>query len=157
MDVQQAWATTHVVAAVTALVTGLAVLRARKATSAHRAWGTLYGLALVLVSGAALFLHRESAFGVFHGLAVVSLVTLVIGLAPMVLGRRSAAVVGIHAYCMTWSYAGLVAAGCGQLAVALGDDLSPWGVPVMIATVLGISAAVIFVKVPTALSRVLAG
>lgn len=157
MDVQGAWATAHVLAAVTALVAGLAALRARKGTYAHRATGTVYGVALVLVNGAALSLHRESTFGVFHALAVISLGTLVVGLAPLVLGKRSAVVVAIHAYCMTWSYAGLAAAGIGQLAVAVGDGRSPWLVPVMIATVLCISAVVIRTKVPSALGRVPTG
>ena len=52
---------------------------------------------LVVVNVAALSLHREDdTFGVFHALA-------------------------IHAYCMTWSYAGLAAAGCGQLTAAVGE------------------------------------
>jgi hypothetical protein len=55
---------------------------------------------------------------------------------------------------MTWSYAGLVAAGCGQLAVA--QDLAGWVVPVVIGMVLSISGVVIFGRVPSTLDRVLA-
>ena len=51
-----------------------------------------------------------------------------------------------HAYCMTWSYAGLVAAGCGQLAVTVGGpDIRPWVVPVGDRR----SAVAIFGRVPT--------
>jgi hypothetical protein len=118
--------------------------------------GTAYVLALILVNVAALSLHRENTFGVFHALAVVSLVTITAGLSPLLLGKRSPMVITTHAYCMTWSYAGLVAAGCGQLTVAVGQDVGAWVVPVAIATVLSISGAVIFGRVPPVLDRMLA-
>ena len=106
--------------------------------------GAVYVLARALVNVAALSLHRESAFGVFHALAVVSLVTIGVGLGPLLLGRRSAAVIATHAYCMAWSYAGLVVAGCGQLAVAVGQGDRAGAVPVVIGTVLSISGVIIF-------------
>ena len=112
-------------------------------------------LALVLVNVAALSLHRENTFGVFHALAVVSLATIAVGLSPLLFGKRSPMVITAHAYCMTWSYAGLVAAGCGQLTVAVGQDVGAWVVPVAIATVLSISGVVIFGRVPSTLDRML--
>ena len=156
VDWEQALATGHVVAALSALLTGAAVLLLPKGTHTHRTIGTLYVLALVLVNVAALSLHRESAFGVFHALAVISLVTITVGLSPLLLGKRSPAVFATHAYCMTWSYAGLVAAGCGQLAVAVGQDLGAWVVPVVIGTALSLSGVVIFGRVPSTLERILA-
>ncbi len=117
--------------------------------------GTVYVVALLLVNVAALSLHREDTFGVFHALAVVSLVTIAAGLSPLLLGKRSPMVIANHAYCMTWSYAGLVAAGCGQLGAAVGQDFGAWVVPVVIGTVLSISAVVIFGRVPSTLERML--
>jgi uncharacterized membrane protein len=149
-------ATGHVLAAFSALGAGAAVLLLPKGTHTHRVLGTVYVLALLLVNVAALSLHRESTFGVFHALAVVSLVTIAVGLSPLLLGKRSPMVLTTHAYCMTWSYAGVVAAGCGQLTVAVGEDVAAWAVPVAIATVLSISGVVIFGRVPTTLERVLA-
>jgi hypothetical protein len=90
------------------------------------------------------------------GAAVVllpSLVTIAVGLSPFLLGKRSPTVMTTHAYCMTWSYAGLVAAGCGQLTVAVGQDVGAWIVPLAIATVLAISGVVIFGRVPSTLDR----
>jgi len=107
------------------------------------------------VNVAALSLHREDTFGVFHALAVVSLATLAVGLTPMLVGKRSPVVIAVHAYCMTWSYAGLVAAGSGQLAAAVGEDAGDWIVPVAIATVLVICGAAIFVRVPLTVDRML--
>ena len=146
----------HVLAALSALGAGAAVLLVPKGTHIHRVIGTLYVLALVLVNVAALSLHRENTFGVFHALAVVSLVTIAVGLSPLLLGKRTPMVIATHAYCMTWSYAGLVAAGCGQLAVAVGQDFGAWVVPVAIAAVLSISGVVIFGRMPSTLDRVLA-
>ena len=156
VDWEQAVATGHVVAALSALLAGVAVLLLRKGTPTHRAMGTVYALALVLVDAAALSLHRENVFGVFHALAVASLVTIAVGLSPLLLGRRSPRIIATHAFCMTWSYAGLAAAGCGQLAVAVGQDLSAWVVPVVIGAVLSASGVVIFGRVPSTLDRILA-
>jgi uncharacterized membrane protein len=156
VDWEQAIATGHIVAAVSALLAGAAVLLRPKGTRTHRRIGTVYISALVLVNVAALSLHRENAFGLFHALAVASLVTIAVGLSPLLLGKRSETVIATHAYCMTWSYAGLVAAGCGQLAVAVGQDFSAWVVPVVIGTVLIVSAVIIFARVPSIFDRMMA-
>ena len=150
---EQALAAGHVLAACSALLMGAAVLRSPKGTQSHRMRGAVYVLALVLVNVAALSLHRESTFGVFHALAVVSLVTIGVGLVPLLFGSRSAPVIATHAYCMAWSYAGLVAAGCGQLVVAVGQGDGAWAVPVVIGTVLSISGVVIFGRVPSILDH----
>ena len=156
MDWEQVVATAHVVAAVSALLAGVAVLLLPKGTHTHRSIGTSYVLALVLVNVAALSLHRENAFGVFHALAVASVVTMAVGLSPLLLGKRSPRVIATHAFCMTWSYAGLAAAGCGQAAVAVGHGLAGWVVPVVIGAVLCIAGVVIFGRVPLILDRLLA-
>jgi uncharacterized membrane protein len=154
-DGEQALATGHVLAAVSALLVGAAVLLVPKGTQTHRAIGPVYVLALVLVNVAALSLHRASTFGVFHALAVASLVTIAVRLSPLLLGKRSPPVIATHAFCMTWSYAGLVAAGCGQLVVAVGQGDGGWAVVVVIGTVLSISG-VIFGRIPSTLDHVLA-
>jgi uncharacterized membrane protein len=153
---EQALATGHVGAAVSALLAGAAVLLLPKGTRTHRVIGTAYVAAIVLVNVAALSLHRENTFGVFHALAVASLVTIAVGVSPLLLGKRSPMVLATHAYCMTWSYAGLVAAGCGQLTVAIGHDDVAWVVPVAIGAVLCISGGAIFAGVPSTLDRMLA-
>ena len=156
VDWEQAVATAHLVAALSALLAGLCELLLPKGTPTHRAVGTVYVLALVLVNVAALSLHRENVFGVFHALAVASLVTIVVGVSPLLVGQRSPRVITTHAFCMTWSYAGLAAAGCGQLVVAVGQDLAAWVVPMVIGAVLIMSGVVIFGRVPSTLDHVLA-
>ncbi len=156
VDWGQALAAGHVLAAFFALGMGAAVLLSPKGTPTHRVIGAVYVLALVLVNVAALSLHRENTFGVFHVLAVVSLLTIGAGLSPLLLGKRSPMGITTHAYCMTWSYAGLVAAGCGQLTAAVGEGSGAWLVPAVIAAVLSISGVVIFGRVPSTLDRMLA-
>ena len=155
VDWGQAAATGHVMAAVLALLAGASVLLLPKGTRAHKALGAAYVVALVVVNVAALSLHRENAFGVFHVLAVISLVTVAVGIAPLLVGWRSPPVLAIHAYCVTWSYAGLAAAGFGQAATAAGQGRG-WVVLVVIALVLSLSGVVIVGKVPSSLDRTIA-
>jgi uncharacterized membrane protein len=156
LDGEQVLATGHVLAAFSALLVGAAVLLVPKGTHTHRVIGTIYALALIVVNVAALSLHRENAFGVFHWLAVASLVSLAGGLSALLVGKRSPPVVATHAYFMTWSYAGLVAAGCGQLAVAVGPGDGGWVVPLVIGAVLSVSGVVIFARVPSIIEPLIA-
>ncbi len=59
VDVEQAVASGHVLAAFSGLGAGAAVLLLPKGTHTHRVIGVVYVLALVLVNVAALSLHRE--------------------------------------------------------------------------------------------------
>jgi uncharacterized membrane protein len=155
MDWEQARALAHVTAALSALLVGAAVFAVPKGTSRHRIMGAGYAVLLLAVNVAALSLRREDAFSVFHVLALISLGTLAAGLVPFLLGQRSPRLYVIHAYCMTWSYAGLLAAGFGQLAAMNNDRFGDWLVPVTIVTVLLASAAVIVRRLPPVLDRVL--
>jgi uncharacterized membrane protein len=157
VDWEQGVAMAHLGAALTALLAGLGVLLTPKGTPTHRAVGTAYVVALALVNAAALSLHREAAFGVFHALAIASLLTIAAGLAPLLLGKRTPGVIGAHAFCMTWSYVGLVAAGCGQLTVTVGEDLGAWVVPAVIVTALTAGGVGIVGRVPSTVDRTLAG
>jgi uncharacterized membrane protein len=67
---------------------GLAVVLQAKGTSRHRWTGRLYLGAMLAVNGAALTIYElTGGFGIFHGLAVVSLVTLSAGFAAAALQR----------------------------------------------------------------------
>jgi uncharacterized membrane protein len=155
VDWEHGVAIAHLGAALAALLAGLTVLLIPKGTPTHRAVGTAYLVALGLVNVAALSLHREAAFGVFHGLAIASLLTIGAGLAPLLLGKRSPRAIAFHAFCMTWSYVGLVAAGCGQLSVTVTEDRA-WLVPSVIVTVLTAGGLVIARRVPSIVDRTLA-
>ncbi len=155
MELEQPLAAGHVAAAVAALVTGAVVVGFPKGVGKHRVVGGVYIGGLVLVDIAALAIHRESAFGVFHALAVVSLLTVAAGVGPLLAGTRSPWAVANHAYCMAASYAGLLAAGAGQLATHGTTHLGGWIVPGAIAATLLVSGVVIAARVPPALQGVL--
>ncbi len=97
VDWQGVAAVGHVLAAVTALVVGAVVLLLPKGVGPHRLVGSIYVVCLVAVDVAALSVHREATFGVFHTLAVLSLLTIVAGVSPMLLGSRSPVAVNMHA------------------------------------------------------------
>jgi len=113
----------HVAAALAALGLGLAILRTRKGTPRHRRHGRLFVLAMVAVNGAALTIYREGTPSVFHALALVSLATLSAGFWAI---RRKPGLPGqvAHGTLMSWALAGLLAAGLGQGAAALGVSVA---------------------------------
>jgi uncharacterized membrane protein len=104
----------HLTAAIAALVFGAVVLLARKGTQDHRALGTAFIAAMVVVNVTALGIYRlTGAFGPFHALALVSLAILARGVTA-VLRRRPGWLV-THYYCMGWSYIGLLAAAAAEV------------------------------------------
>lgn len=125
----------HVLAAGLSLPLGAAVLLRAKGTRAHVNLGRLYLLAMLLVSLPALLVYDITGRpGIFHLLAVVSLVTLALGWlsAP---SRRSSmrSDVRVHATFMAWSFIGLVTAGLAQVAGSLWSQWTPWPVIVVVA------------------------
>lgn len=152
MDWEGLAALGHVAAALAALVLGAAVVLRPKGVGAHRWLGIAYALALVVVDIAALSVHREATFGPFHVLAVISLLTLACGVTPLALGSRTPTALATHAHCMTWSYAGLLAAGAGQLAATWSRADGPRLVLPTIFAVLLASSVVIFMRVPRILA-----
>ncbi len=152
MDSESLVALGHVAAAVSALVLGAVVILREKGTSSHRMFGGGYVALLLAVNVAALLLHREATFGVFHVLSLVSLVTVLVGVVPMVIGPRSPATIARHAYLMVWSYAGLVAAGVGQLGASRLDG-SPLMVFAVIGGTLAVCAGLIAWRVPPVLAK----
>lgn len=117
----------HVAAAVAALLLGGAVLAQRKGTRRHVLLGRCYVVVMAVQLTAALATREQDVFGPFHVLAVVSAATLVAGLAARRLLRGPAAS-AVHGHLMTWSVAGVVAAGLAQWAAATAPVAAPWPV-----------------------------
>lgn len=112
----------HVVLALVAIVAGGAMFLRKKGGRLHRQLGYLYSVALLLVNISALAVYQHSGGpGPFHILALISLATLSAGFLPAFLRAPRHGWMHRHAYFMTWSYVGLVAAGVGQLAIKFSD------------------------------------
>lgn len=145
--------TVHFVFALAALISGGLVVCRRKGGPRHRAIGYFYSISLLLVNLGALLVYEESVgAGPFHILALISLSTLVSGFIPAFFRRPADSWLGLHAYFMSWSYVGLVAAGAAQF-VTMAADLSPWlavGTPSILAVLLG--GTLIHTRVPDTLA-----
>lgn len=144
----------HIILAVACLLIGAAVFLRPKGGSLHHVLGYAYSAALLFVNVSALFVYRESGvYGAFHVLAVVSLITLAAGFIPAVLRRPRLGWLELHAYFISWSYVGLVAAGVSQLAT-LYFPLSPLFVVVLpSAALVVIGALLIHTRVPRIIAR----
>lgn len=142
----------HEVFAITAIAVGAAMFLLKKGGRRHRTFGYLYSVALLLVNLSALSVYQDSEGpGPFHILALVSLVTLCAGVLPAFFRNPRTAWMSRHAYFMSWSYIGLVAAGVGQLGTMVTElpGVIAVGVPSMVIVLVG--GAVIHTRVPQAL------
>jgi len=148
----------HLASAFGALAFGLLVLLLRKGTPLHRQIGYGYVAAMAIVNVTALMIYDLfGGFGPFHLAALISLVTLVGGIVP---ARRRPPPRGWlpwHAYWMSWSYVGLLAALVAETATRMLEF--PFGLTAgtasLIVFVLG--AVGIGVLVPAALGRTARG
>lgn len=144
--------TLHLVFAIGALTFGAAVACRPKGDQRHRALGYFYAISLLLVNVSALSVYEDSAgVGPFHILALVSLVTLISGFIPAFLRRPVTGWLDLHAYFMSWSYVGLVAAGTAQIAT-MSASLPPRlavGLPSILIVMIG--GVLIHTRVPRTL------
>lgn len=144
--------TAHIALAIASLTLGAVVFLQQKGGGRHRLLGYLYAGALLLVNVSALLVYEESSdLGPFHVLALISLVTLSAGFIPAFLRWPRGSWLGAHAYFMSWSYVGLVAAGAAQMATKLaGPGMLQVVVPTALIVLVG--ALLIHGRVPGILS-----
>lgn len=144
--------TVHIAFAIAALAIGAVMFLQTKGGRRHRAFGYLYSGALLLVNLSSLLVYRDSAGpGPFHILALVSLATLSAGLVPAILRKPRKGWINRHAYFMSWSYVGLVAAGVGQMATKISDLPGAIAVGLPSVVIVSIGAVLIHTRVPEVL------
>lgn len=144
--------TAHTALAIASLTLGALVFFQQKGGGRHRLLGYLYAGALLLVNSSALLIYEESSgLGPFHILALISLATLGAGFIPAFLRWPGDSWLEAHAYFMSWSYVGLVAAGAAQMVTKL---VGPGGLQVVIPIALTVlvGALLIHSRVPKILS-----
>jgi uncharacterized membrane protein/tetratricopeptide (TPR) repeat protein len=125
----------HTALACVALALGAIVVLRRKGDRLHRTTGHLYVASLVATNITALNIYDLfGQVGPFHVAAIVSLATVVAGMIPVVTRRPRARWFETHAYFMSWSYVGLVAAAGAEAAVRL--PAVPFGPAAFAATLL---------------------
>lgn len=143
----------HASLGLAAVVLGLVVVLRRKGGRSHRRMGTAYVLSMVLLNVTALFIYDLfGRFGPFHWLALLSLVTTFAGFVPAYL-RCPSGWLDIHARCMSWSYAGLVAAFAAEIGARIPGVRFVDGVVWPGLAVMAVSAVLIHSRVPRLVAR----
>ena len=141
----------HTACGVLALLLGARVLLWAKGTPAHVRVGRAYALSMLGLNLSALGIyHLTGRFNLFHLFALISLVTLTIGLAQVVNRRRRPKWLWRHYQYMAWSYVGLLAATSNEafvrvVALRRVTAATTPALPLLVmAAILVISAGVIF-------------
>jgi uncharacterized membrane protein len=105
----------HLIVSIIALVTGLFVLTTKKGTKNHKQIGYVYSISMILVNLTAFMIYKlYGKFGIFHWFAVISCLTLIAGLYP-VLTKKWKNYLLIHFNFMYWSVVGLYCAFMAEI------------------------------------------
>jgi len=100
---------THLITALLAIVIGTLVVLSRKGTRKHKWLGRTYVGMLVAVNVSAFLIYELfGGFGLFHWMALFSLLSVLLGYIPARLRKPGWKIQ--HAYFMSGSFVGLVAA-----------------------------------------------
>lgn len=109
----------HLLASVIALVTGIFVLVTAKGTKRHKQVGYVYSVSMIILILTAFLIYRlYGKFAIFHWLAVVSCLTLVAGIYP-IMAKKPRNYILIHFNFMYWSVIGLYGAFMAEIFVRL--------------------------------------
>ena len=74
----------HTIAAIIALITGSMILAKNKGTFQHKITGRIYAVSMLIVCITAFMIYRvHNTFGVLHVFAVISTLTLALGMLPL--------------------------------------------------------------------------
>jgi len=110
----------HVFASIMALITGSWVLLSKKGTIMHIRIGYAYVISMAVLLGTAFNLyHLFGKWGIFHYMALVSTVTLVMGMIPVLQKPRKSHSIYYHFSWMYWSVFGLYAAFVSEMLTRL--------------------------------------
>jgi uncharacterized membrane protein len=110
----------HTSAAMAALLFGAFVFPMIKGTRLHKLLGYLYAAALLTTNVTAFGLyHLTGHFGMFHIAAIVSFLTLLAALIPVISRRPRKSWLSLHYKYTSWSYVGLLAAAVSEASVRL--------------------------------------
>lgn len=120
MDTHRILSALHIGASILALILGAWVLLVHKGDRRHRRMGRAYGISMLVVNATAFGIYRLfGGFGPFHIAAVVSLLTLLAGMRPVLLRNRPKEWFTTHMIFMYWSVVGLYAAFASEVLVRL--------------------------------------
>ncbi len=119
----------HLIFSILALIFGSMVLFRTKGTTVHKRTGYIYGVLMLGVNLTAFMMYRLfGEFGIFHWMAVVSLLTLFAGMVPIIL-KKPVSYISLHFGFMYWSVMGLYGALVAETFVRFPDVVMESGLP----------------------------
>lgn len=136
----------HLIVSIAAVILGTMALFMKKGTKVHRKIGYAYATSMLIVIGTAFCIYRlMGTFSPFHIAAVISLVTLMLGMIPVLRRKPGSNWLGQHMSFMYYSVIGLYAAFFSEVMVRIPG--TPFAVTVGVGTfVTFFIAIVIFAK-----------
>jgi len=144
----------HLALAIFAMATGAIVVGMKKGTVTHRLVGFVYAMSMFGLNGTAFLLYRLfGGFGPFHVAALMSLVTIVFGIVHVLLRKPKGKWIEAHAYWMSWSYVGLLAAAASEILTRVPESSFWWMVVGATLLVVAIGRQLIKRNVPRILKE----
>jgi uncharacterized membrane protein len=110
----------HLIASILALIFGTLVLVLTKGTKLHKQIGYAYAASMLGVIVTAFMIYRLfGRFGIFHITAIISTISLLGGMIPVVLRKPVNGWLSLHYSFMFWSVIGLYAAFAAETLVRI--------------------------------------
>jgi len=120
----------HFIASIFALILGTFILVLNKGTTKHKILGRLYALTMLVVLITAFMTYRLfGTWGIFHWTAVISSLTLVCGLIPILIKRPINNYKSFHFSFMYWSIMGVYGAFVSETLVRMPKVVVESGIP----------------------------
>jgi uncharacterized membrane protein len=110
----------HLIASIFALIFGTLVLVLTKGTKFHKQIGYAYAASMLAVLVTAFMIYRLfGRFGIFHITAIISTISLLGGMIPVILRKPARSWLSLHYSFMFWSVIGLYAAFAAETLVRI--------------------------------------
>ena len=120
----------HFVSSILALLLGTLILVLNKGTTKHKIIGRLYALTMLVVLITAFMTYRLfGTWGIFHWTAVISSLTLICGLIPILTKRPTNNYISLHFSFMYWSIMGVYGAFVSETLVRMPKVVVESGIP----------------------------
>lgn len=140
----------HFITALAAILTGAVVVLRPKGTKFHKWMGRVYFATMLVVNVSALSIYELfNGFGPFHVAAIISLASVLMGVQAAWRRHKNWRIA--HAYWMSWSYVGLLAAAVSETSTRYLALPFGWTVAAATFITIGIGATIINRRLPVML------
>lgn len=124
----------HFFFSILAMITGLVVVFNTKGTLFHKKVGYTYVTSMLLLNLTSFFISNFGGFSIFHFFAMVSLITIIAGMYPVL--KKTKGWIYKHYYFMSWSVVGLYCAFWSEVGTRFVKNMQDFWWVVAIASFL---------------------